>query len=332
MTSDEFDSKYRLLKQIAGGRWRTFTAEHRLSRRAVLAHFVDQAAADGGASLLSQIEQLKPIDRSKLLETMTVGGSLVFVTEVLDGLDFESWLRSKTSTAPDSVPQIPPASPPPAPATHGEFTQLFRPVEYGDTPLPGAAPADASGVFGGHQPPPPAAPAEKRAPEPAGAAPGASFTELFRASASAKPAERSVKPADRLDQAPPPIRVVGLRVPAGRESVPPPPKPNFGGGLDTPLAAPEPIEPRLPRDPYLAESGPASPLPPPPQPVWAGPSDFSRQLERLPVSSEVPAAAASPQPSAPPAAKPSYVPLLLVLNLVVIIATGLVVYFALKRC
>jgi hypothetical protein len=40
-------------------------------------------------------------------------------------------------------------------------------------------------------------------------------------------------------------------------------------------------------------------------------------------------AARSSEP--PPVAKRSYVPLLLVLNLVLIIATGLVVYFALKR-
>jgi hypothetical protein len=73
-------------------------------------------------------------------------------------------------------------------------------------------------------------------------------------------------------------------------------------------------------------------MPPAPQPIWNGPSEFTRQLERRPgLSDELPAVIPAPEPDRPPEKK-SYVPLLLVLNLIVIIATGLVVYFALKRC
>ena len=76
-------------------------------------------------------------------------------------------------------------------------------------------------------------------------------------------------------------------------------------------------------------------LPPPsPVPGWSGESDYTRQLR--PAAAPVDAA----PPLAPPAAVPesagggrgSLVPLLLVLNIVVVIATGLIVYFALKRC
>jgi hypothetical protein len=67
-----------------------------------------------------------------------------------------------------------------------------------------------------------------------------------------------------------------------------------------------------------------------PPPIWSGPSEFTRQLERSPaISSVVPAVQAAELE--PPPEKKSYVPLLLALNLIVIIATGLIVYFALRR-
>ena len=72
------------------------------------------------------------------------------------------------------------------------------------------------------------------------------------------------------------------------------------------------------------------PLPPPaPLPAWSGPSDYTRQLRSVgaPTDPAAPIAA----PAAPAGEKHSIVPLLLILNIVVIIATGLLVYFALKR-
>jgi hypothetical protein len=81
----------------------------------------------------------------------------------------------------------------------------------------------------------------------------------------------------------------------------------------------------FPNDP-----GPA-PRPQAPPPIWNGPSEFTRQLERVPaISAAVPAAIPAPEPPPPPEKK-SIVPLLLALNLIVIIVTGLVLYFALRR-
>jgi hypothetical protein len=364
MTSEEFDSKYRLLKQIAGGHWRTFTAEQRSSGRAVLAHFVDQVGSGGSASLFALIEQLKPRDRSKVLETMTVGGSLVFVTEVLEGFEgFESWLRSRSTPSPEPVPPV--ALPPPA--GQGEFTQLFRghSEELPPSPRPSPAPNQASS---GSDSPRGRKPAKPQSPEPA----GAGFTDLFRAppaplptpqpaprldAVSPPPPLDSVLPPPRLDSvlppprqdgvAPPPLRVVGLRFGSQAEGPPRPPKPNFGGTFDQaegaprppkpnfggtfdPAATPVPVEPRLPQELFPAVPGPA-PMPAAPPPIWSGPSEFTRQLERRPaISAVVPTAVPAPEPDPPPEKK-SYVPLLLALNLIVIIATGLIVYFALRR-
>jgi hypothetical protein len=356
MTSEEFDSKYRLLKQIAGGRWRTFTAEQRSSGRAALTHFVDQVAFGGEASLLTLIEQLNPRDRSKVLETLTVGGSLVCVTEVLDGFDsFENWLRSRSAPSPEPAP--PPAPAPAPPAGLGEFTKLFRGHSQGlpPSPRPSSAPLQASSGSDFPRAPEPAKP---QSAEPA----SAGFTELFRAPPAPlptpQPAPRPVSPPPGLDSvlppprldsmlppprldsvsppprqdplAPPPLRVVGLRFGSQVEGPLRPPKPNFGGTVEPPPAAPVPLEPRLPQELFPLDPGP-TPIPAAPQPIWSGPSEFTRQLERSPaISAVVPAAVPAAEPEPPPDKK-SYVPLLLALNLIVIIATGLIVYFALRR-
>jgi hypothetical protein len=348
MTSEEFDSKYRLLKQIAGGRWRTFTAEQRSTGRAVLAHFVDQVALGGETSLFALIDQLNARDRSKVLETMPVGGSLVCVTEVLERFEsFESWLRPKSASSPEPAP---PAAPAPArPPGLGEFTQLFRGLSEGLPPSPQPSPAPIQASGGSDSPGAPE-PAKPRSAEPA----SAGFTELFRAPPAPlptpQPAPRmdpvspphdfdSVLPPPRLDSvsppprqdpgAPPPLRVVGLRFGSQMEGPPRPLKPNFGGTFEPPPAAPVPLEPRLPQELFPLDPGPR-PMSAAPPPIWSGPSEFTRQLERSPaISSVVPAVQAAELE--PPPEKKSYVPLLLALNLIVIIATGLIVYFALRR-
>jgi hypothetical protein len=359
MTSEEFDSSYRVLKQIVGGRCRTFTAEQRATGRAVLVHFVDQVASGGGAAVHELIEQLAPRDRAKVLETMTVGGSLVFVTEVLEGFEtFEGWLRSKNAPRSDPVPPITPV-PPIAPASaspglHGEFTQLFR--QSGEPPpAPRATPPfEARGGIA----PQPAPEADSVSSAPPS---GGGLTDLFRAPPGplAAPPADPVAPSPRPDPlappprhepvAPPPLRVVGLRFGSAPEGLPLPPKPNFGGAFEPKPSfggtfepkpnfggtseppPPAPVEPRLPQNLFPADAGPP-PMPPVPQPIWNGPSEFTRQLERRPdLSAEAPAVVPALEPDRPPEKK-SYVPLLLALNLIVIVATGLIVYFALKRC
>jgi hypothetical protein len=72
-------------------------------------------------------------------------------------------------------------------------------------------------------------------------------------------------------------------------------------------------------------------VPPPPPAPWSGPSDFTRQLSpSAPLSAQVPAI--PPPPTEQPARKASHLPLFVALNLAFIIITGLVVYFALRRC
>jgi hypothetical protein len=67
--------------------------------------------------------------------------------------------------------------------------------------------------------------------------------------------------------------------------------------------------------------------------VWAGPSDFTRQLERGPhLGDDAPPVL---EPPAPPDLAPqqrgSMVPLLIATNLISVLLTALIVYFAVCR-
>jgi hypothetical protein len=97
---------------------------------------------------------------------------------------------------------------------------------------------------------------------------------------------------------------------------------------------PERVEAPVVREKALFSPDPAASAPQRPGPAaWSGPSEFTRQLSRGPqLDQEPPEVLGAPSPAEPPAHKPSWVPLLLALNLVVIVATGLILYFALKRC
>lgn len=338
MTSDEFTSEYKLLKQIAGKGGRSYTAEHLASGRAVLVHILEDSQVGGASGLSALLERLSPRDKSRVLSTMTVDQSLVVVTQFLQGFDgFEGWLRAKTSG---------PAAPPPPPSGlpqefHGEFTRLFRSSE--DAPAP---PAGRT----------PAGPASDTTLSPPA---GSNFTDLFRAPAGTPP------PAQGPDRATiPPVRMVGVRVPLPSEpsSVDPePPRltPNLGPSRE-PASQTEPGPPRLtpnfgpsrepPPPPDMVAGWPqpdeviirtGEPAPPPviPATSWGGPSEFTRQLGSVPqppvsqFSGELPQVAGISEPNEASAErKRSYLPLFLVLNLVFIMATGLVVYFALRRC
>jgi hypothetical protein len=99
------------------------------------------------------------------------------------------------------------------------------------------------------------------------------------------------------------------------------------------------VPPPIPAAPIIKTPA-LGPLPPPaPLPGWSGESDYTRQLSPAAASVDpLPVPASSPPPDAatgakdaPPAAPQSIVPLLLVLNIIVIIATGVILYFALKK-
>jgi hypothetical protein len=305
MTSQEFESNYKVLKQIAGGAGRSYTAQQLPSGRAVLVHVFESAAA--GEEAGSLIERLPPRDRAKVLDSLTVDESLVFVTQVLEGFQsFEGWLRGRALGATDPLAR--PAHPKAQGSAGGEFTELFRPPER---PQPTANESEPVEI-----------PPEK--------APGG-FTELF----SAPPVRPGAAPRPPVPSAPP-VRVVELRLPTpkqavDREPAPPPLRPNLAGGTQPSAPPVAPPAPRVPGDQIIAapDLQPVSP----PSPAWSGPSDFTRQLERGPhLGADVPPVLSPPEPSdQPDARKVSVLPLLLATNVITMLVTGLIVYFAFGR-
>jgi hypothetical protein len=316
MTSDEFSSRYRLRKQMAVKEGQSYTAEHVPSGRAVLVHMLGEDRLGGAEGLRALVERLAPRDRTRVLETFTVDGSLVVVTQFLQDFEgLEAWLRARSAGAP-----LPPVSPSSPGEGHGEFTRLFRSPE--DTPAPTT------------DHPPQAFDQPVRGVS----APGSNFTDLFRA-----PVPPPEQPAH--DSTIPPVRMVGLRVPVRSDPPlpapplrppdpqpgPPPPKltPNFetSGGQAAELAGwPRPDE-------VIIRTGkPASS--PVPQPSWDAPSEYTRVFGSAPPPSgelAQPVGAVEPVDETPDR-KRSYLPLFLILNLVFILATGLVLYFVLRRC
>ena len=317
MTRDELDARYRLLKEIVAGKsGRTFTAEHRASRRAVLVHFLDEEVSASGRQWSALLSQLTPKDQAKILETMRVDRSLVVVTQVLDGFEtLESWLRSRAA----SQPSPPSVSVPPTPSA-GEFTQLFQGWNE-----PGTATSIVPAATQDQSPPHPRQPGPGRRPAPS---PG-DFTDLFRgpgAELSApKPSDAAVAPVTPTVNVPIPSPLLKQQQPR-----PPIVSPNLGGGEGEGQARPVPA-PILRREIANPQESPPAPSSPPPK---SGPSEFTRQLRRITRRSTV--AHTSPENAKPAepgtSERPSLIPLLLGLNLIVIIATGLILYFALKRC
>jgi hypothetical protein len=331
MTSDEFGSRYKLLKQMVVKEGRSYTAEHLASGRAVLVHIVEESRVGGNSGLQAMLQQLSSRERSRVLDTMTVEGALVVVTQFLHGFEgFESWLRARVEE-----PVTPPApASPPTEEVHGEFTRLFR--SAGENPGPSSGPTH--GTFGA----PPA-------PPPAGVAPsGSEFTDLFRA--PGRPASQPPDPASTI----PPVRMVGVRLPMPpSEPAPgprlpppqldpaapvPPPKltPNFdsSGTPDSPSALAG--WPR--QDEVVIRAPDPGPAPlPPPSPSWGAPSEYTQLFGSPPAPTgelALPTDLAAPPEATEekPERKRSYIPLFVILNVVFILATGLVVYFALRRC
>ncbi len=326
MTTEEFNAKYKLLKQIAQGSGRSFTAQEAASGRAVLAHFLADDLIPPGAQFRDLLDRLPSRDRSKVLDILSVGSSTVVITQFLEDFEsFDRWLRSRVG---DRRPMVPP---PETPAPRGDFTRLFEPHASLAPEPPPAASAPA--------PSPPRPPRD-------------SFTELFKT-----PPEPMAHARPLPSPAPPPVEILRVRIPAS-DPVPPPapapppplPMPSWPGSVGAPKA-PAPLPP-LP-SPKLGSPGPP-PIPsapiirapaldslPPPAPVagWGGESDYTRQLRPVPapIDSLPPPAALAPPDAASgvkekqPGAASSVVPLLLVLNIIVIIATGVILYFALKK-
>ena len=356
MTREEFNRKYKILKQIEGGDGRSYTAEHRATGRAVMVHFVPNDAP-GASALPELISRLRPPDRAKISDTLAVGDSTVVISEFVDlAGSFERWLgvRSGTSAPPaGSISDVIPAERISPGAVAGDFTNLFR---QGDpaASVENAPPAGSPPAATPDRPPAdaPAGPTATPAPRAGG------FTDLFRnprdpASASpAPPPPSATGPAV-------PVRSLRLPTPPQMRPAPPPTPPLPPPPLRAePADRPPPLTPRAldvpppgggaPRGFVLPTmAGPAGGTEAASPPVMRqGPSDFTRIL------SGVPPMDAGGLRDAPPllggagsagggtggaggsdafGAKPrSYLPLWIALNVALIVALGLVLYFALR--
>jgi hypothetical protein len=348
MTRDEFSAKYKLLKQIDGGDGRSYTAEHRPTGRAVMVHFLP-GDSTSAAELPGLIARLGPRDGAKITDTLSVDDSVVVVSEFIETSgSFAQWLRGRAGhpTPPASASSVIPSSA--SPPREGEFTHLFRHSD--DEPMPG----------------PGAGTSQPRLESPA-PSPG-SFTELFQplaesGMAAAPPPPQAAGPSvpvrsvrvptpatpERATVAPP---ISGSPIPAALgpgESRDPPPVPVLRpADVPSPAIVPGPpllsslagIPPAGPREPnrgfvlptMAAPGPPAAPAPPPA--FRQGPSDYTRILGGASDFRDAPPVlqAASPPASSPGPPAKSFWPLWLLLNVVLILATGLVVYFALKHC
>jgi hypothetical protein len=361
MTRDEFDGKYRILKQIEGGDGRSYTAEHRATGRAVMVHFVP-ASAPGASALLGLISRLSPQDRAKISDTLAVGDSTVVVSEFVDVAgSFERWLegRSRPSVnAAASVSDVIPAARISPDAGGGDFTHLFRQgsPSAGAENAPPLNPLQAAQP---NRPQPDALVAGQTPPDPpAGPRPGG-FTDLFRAPqdpGAASPG--SIAPSATGPAVP--LRSLRLPTPPQMRPAPPvtppsPPPPLRAEPTDRPpLLAPRALDvPRLggaavPGFVLPTMTGPVGGTEAVSPPVMRqGPSDYTRILSGLPSTMDPGAfrdlpASVGPGGSGaastggtggpdPLAAEPrSYLPLWIALNVALIVALGLVLYFALR--
>ncbi|MEO7986130.1 MAG: hypothetical protein ABI766_06320 [Gemmatimonadales bacterium] len=337
MTTDEFNARYTLLNQIAHGKSRTFMAQEAGSERAVMVHFLTEDRHPPGSAIAGLVERLAPPDRAKVLEILPVNLSTAVVTQTLEPFDrFDAWLQSRLA----EIPAPPPVAHPPAPSAQGEFTSLFQPPAV-SLPTP---------------PPAPSRPAPPPAPVP-DVGPRGGFTDLFQ-----PPTAPKSNPLPVPSIAAPPVEMRSIRLPRSESapapvhrpssSDPPLPRPawplSLEPGAGAPLAPPPLHSPVLPAPLPRPRAGepiikppPREQLPPPsPLPGWSGESDYTRQLRPAPLPDQappvapvapVPESAKKPEAEAGAGASRPLVPLLLVLNVLVIIATGLVLYFALKR-
>jgi hypothetical protein len=360
MTTDELDNRYKLLKQITTSDGRSFTAQECATGRAVLVHFLSPASSTS-RSLATLIERLPPRERARILEVMTVDESTVVVTQFLEGFQgFDAWLHGRRAPLPAR-----PSDPQPA-APAGEFTRLF---DAGALPSDSASPAPDSppaalssdraeeGRFTNlFRPPAESNTAPFPAPPPPAPPPGAqpaghgSFTELFR---PPRPSKTDPVPSPAGPAAP--VELRSVRIPLGPPAQPRPAAPATpmvppGAEPQHPLPLPRPVlpVPRLgprPGEPIIRPPVRDAIAAPPPVHGGAGESDYTRLLRPAPSpTAAAPVSAgparlagspAAPVAPAPPAAPPeparSIVPLLLILNILVVIATGVILFFALKR-
>ena len=100
MNREDFLSKYRLIKRVTETGVQTYHATDP-SGRVVMVHFLDDADADGNRRRMGYLEELRPVDRMKVVEQVEVDDLRALVTEFLQGFTtLDDWLGAKAGTTP----------------------------------------------------------------------------------------------------------------------------------------------------------------------------------------------------------------------------------------
>jgi len=353
---------FKLLVLIHDGDTKSYLARHPSFDRTVMLHVLPQPGSTACDELIALMERLSPAAQKMILDRGEENGAGYLVTDkIADFRSLRDWLE-KAAVAPlvapvpaePAAPEAPPVeAPAPAPApAPGEFTRLFQAVPATsaapDPPPPPAAqpaapqPGEFTRLFTGAQSST-ATPVSGAGVEPAAAAPQpkppGAFTKAFRA----------------LSEGVPPV-------PQPAESAPEPPRPSRPGEFTSLFQAPLPPAPEqqdlgrrvsrpqdAPARPAFQQAGeftrmfgvadkppaPAPVEPPraPAQPEAPKPASSADPYESMfsvpPVSPEnEPTAIVAPPPKS---ALSSNLPIIIILAALLLLALGLIAYFALKR-
>jgi hypothetical protein len=257
MTREEFQARYRILRQVTDGTVRTCHAQAR-SGAVVMVHYLEGTPSER-RDLLARVHSLRPEARSRVVNLTEVDGTPVVVTRfIFDLVSLPEWLAAHAGTEPapaeeppaptPTVAPLPAPEPPPPPqpaAESGGFTGLFQPV---------ARPPEAR---------PPAPPAVPPVPLDRPSAPGeaqpeaGSFTQLF---------QRGTAPAPPRAPSPAPPAAAGPEDPSGftdlfRAASPPVVGPPATPHPEVPATPPRHEAPMPSADPFPAP--PSPPLEPP---------------------------------------------------------------------
>jgi hypothetical protein len=344
---------FKLLVLIHDGETKSYLARHPSFDRTVMLHRLPKPGSAECDELVGLMEGLSPAAQKMILERGEENGAGYLVTDKIpDFRNLRDWL-AKEAPAP-----APPVEPPASAPARGEFTRLFQASpEANSTPDPPAAqppaqptatqPGEFTRLFTGAQSSA-ATPVAGNIVEPAPTAPQprkpGAFTKAFQA-LSESGAPPVPQPAESAPQPPRPSSRPGEFTALFHAPLPPAPEQQEMG---RPVSRPR----EAPARPAFQQAGEftrmfgvadRSPAPvesskPPAQtdaqnPAAADP--YESMFSVPPVSPEtvpIPVAPAPP-PAAPPSksAASSNLPIIIILAVLLVLALGLVAYFALKR-
>jgi hypothetical protein len=288
------------------------------------------------------------------------GGPVSVTAPSPDPGSFTALFRSSFKLEPDAPSKSVGSAGKSDQANAGDFTDFFRgPFDGGrpqaETPnvLPqaidppqAAAPGEFTRVFGSAKDGPFATPPLQNSAENVPREGGA-FTQLFPTASQPAAPPPTKAPMQTLEFAAPNSEDPSSKEPAWTPPAPPPPKPSIEPAFQKPRGAPP--QPTGATHVLSSAGGPPISIPPP---LHAGPSEYTRIISggmagseppafKVPSTAPVPAipklAVPPPPKFAPPAAvptpkpKPSYLPLIVILNVLLFAAILLIVYFAMKH-